>query len=283
MRYASALGVVAMTATFAVSGLAQDALPKIAKPDLPNVVSAPANASATDVPAVVEAAPVTASKPAKVAPSAPRKVVLPVSVIPDELKSKINIAAQHVRSNELAEALAIYTEVLTTNADLFTVAFERGKIYQQMNDHAKAIADFGSAIDKSPEHFEAYFGRCVSYYSTGAFAQAVADCGKAIELNPVRADYYYYRGLAHMALRTWDKAATDLASAADIYPEQTEVHLMLAKVYSEMDQLIHALREYTIVLQQKPGHVDAYKGRSTIKAMLGDTAGSQEDLKRIAR
>jgi tetratricopeptide (TPR) repeat protein len=285
MRYASALGVFAITATFAVSGLAQDAAsPKVAKPELPTVGSSPLNASTTDVPAVVQPAPATGVATAPVAaPAKPRKIVLPVSAIPDELKSKVSIAAQHVRTSQIPEALALYTEVLNANADLFTVAFERGKVHQQMKDHAKAIADFSAAVAKSPEHYEAYFGRCVSYQSTGAFAQALADCEKAIQLNPTSADYYHYRGLAHMSLKNWDKAVGDFSSSIDINPDQPEIHLLLAKIYSDTDHLIHALREYTIVLQQKPGHPDAYKGRSAIKAMLGDNAGSQEDLKKIAR
>ncbi|HYP06952.1 MAG TPA: hypothetical protein VER03_12035, partial [Bryobacteraceae bacterium] len=170
MRYASVLSCIAVSATFCVSSLAQDAAPKIAKPELPPVTSAPLNGG-TDVPAVVQPIPITAPKPASAggattpvqappdpaaasaatpAPPAPKKVGLPVSEVPDELKSKASIAAQHARSNQTAEALALYTELLTAKADLFTIAVERGKLYQQAKDHAKAIADFGSAIKNSP-------------------------------------------------------------------------------------------------------------------------------------
>jgi tetratricopeptide (TPR) repeat protein len=213
--------------------------------------------------------------------TAAKKVVLPVSAIPDELKSKVSIAAQHVRANRLADALTLYSEVLDAKPDLFTVSVERGKLYQQMKDHSKAIADFGSAVENCPTHFEAYFRRCVSRYDTGSFPQAITDCAKAIELNPDSAEYYYYRGMAYTALKTWDKAATDLSAATERKNEQAEAHLQLARVYAEMDQLIPALREYTLALQQRPGYSEAYKGRSSVKALLGDAVGSQEDLRKV--
>jgi tetratricopeptide (TPR) repeat protein len=264
--------------------VAQDAaVPKIAKPDLPTVSSAPMNTSSTDVPSVVQTIPVTASKPVPVeappaTPAPPKKISLPVSEIPADLKSKVSIAAQHVRARQLAEALTLYNEILGTKPDLFTILVERGKVYQEMKDHTKAVDDFGSAIKNNGNHYEAYFHRCVSYHDTGAFVEAVADCSKAIELNPDAFEYYYYRGLAYTSLRTWDKAAADLAAATSRNNEQPAAHLQLARVYAETDQLIPALREYTVALQQRPGYPEAYKGRSAIKAALGDAIGSKEDL-----
>ena len=208
----------------------------------------------------------------------------PTIEIPDELKSKAAIAAQQARANQPAEALASYTEILTAGPNLFTIAVERGKLYQQTKDHAKAVADFTTAINFRPmEYFEAYFRRCISYYEIGDHAKAIPDCSKAIEINPGAAEYYYYRGLAYTALRTWDKAAADLAAANDRNNENADSHLQLARIYFEMDQLIGSLREYTVAIQKRPGFAEAYKGRSVVKAALGDTIGSQDDLGKITR
>jgi tetratricopeptide (TPR) repeat protein len=208
----------------------------------------------------------------------------PTIELPDELKSKAAIAAQQARANQTAEALASYTEILTAGPNLFTIAVERGKLYQQTRDHAEAIADFTTAINFRPmEYFEAYFRRCISYYEIGEHARAIPDCSKAIEINPGAAEYYYYRGLAYTALRTWDKAASDLAAANDRNNENADSHLQLARIYFEMDQLIGSLREYTVAIQKRPGFAEAYKGRSLVKAALGDTVGSQDDLSNISR
>jgi tetratricopeptide (TPR) repeat protein len=239
----------------------------------------------TGVPAIAQSPSRTAAAPVKkAAPSKPQAPPSPTIEIPDELKSKVNIAAQLARANQPAEALASYSEILTAAPSLFTIAVERGKLYQQTKDHAKAIADFTTAISFRPmEYFEAYFRRCISYYETGEYTKSIPDCSKAIEINPGPAEYYYYRGLAYTGLRTWEKAAADLASANERNNDNADAHLQLARIYFEMDQLIGALREYTVAIQKRPGFIDAYKGRAVVKAALGDAIGSQDDLGRVAR
>ena len=128
------------------------------------------------------------------------------------------------------------------------------------------------------EYFGAYFRRCIVHYESGDSTRAVADCSKAIEINPTTAEYYYYRGLAYAALRTWDKAAADLSAANERNNDNADAHLQLARIYLQTDQLIGSLREYTVALQKRPGYSEAYKGRSIVKAALGDAIGSQEDL-----
>jgi tetratricopeptide (TPR) repeat protein len=89
--------------------------------------------------------------------------------------------------------------------------------------------------------------------------------------------------LAHTATRAWDKAAEDLTAATGRNNDNPDAHLQLARVYFEMDELIASLREYTIAIQQRPGFAAAYQGRSVVKLALGDSAGSHEDLGKIAR
>jgi tetratricopeptide (TPR) repeat protein len=285
MRNTSVPGFVAYAALLAVLSFAQEqsTAQKIARPDPPAATPAALN-STTDVLAVGQPLAAPASTRQSVTPSKPKGPVNPTIEIPDELKSKVNIAAQKARANQAAEALALYTEILTASPNLFTVAVERGKLYQQVKDHANAIADFSTAINFRPmEYFEAYFHRCISYYESGDHAKAIPDCSKAIEINPGAAEYYYYRGLAYTALRTWDKAAADLAAANERNNDNADSHLQLARIYFEMDKLVGSLREYTVAIQKRPGFMEAYKGRSVVKAALGDATGSQEDSSKAAR
>ena len=281
----------AVVTALALSAVAQ-APPKVIKPGLPGIAGSPVNSSVVDVPAVeppkIVAAPNTATAPppppSQSAPKAVRLApVAPTIDIPDELKSKVAMAAQQVKAGQLPEAIALYTEILTSKPDLFTLSIERGKLYQQRRDHQKAIADFTAAIAARGDYAEAYFRRCVSEYESMKHKEAVVDCSKAIELNPNPFDYYYYRGLAYTATRTWDKAATDLAAANDRNGEYPDSHLQLGRVYFEMEQLLPSLREFTLAIQQKPGFSEAYKGRAAVKAALGDAVGSKDDLARLNR
>ena len=293
----SVLAVFVTAAVFVGSGLAQEGAPqRITTPDLPSVTVPPLNTSATDVPEVRQPTAGATAKPGErksesrtpAGTSPPQAIaaktpVTPAIDIPDEWKTKVNIATQHVRGNQLAEALVLFTEILAAKPDLFTISVERGKLYQSSKDHTKAIAHFTAAIARRPDYVDAYFRRCLSHYQTGANNYAINDCSKAIELNNGPSEYFYYRGLAHTANRAWEKAAADLSAATARNNEQPDAHLQLARIYFELEQLIPSLREYTIAIQQRPGYSEAYKGRSAVKAALGDRTGSQEDLGKIAR
>jgi tetratricopeptide (TPR) repeat protein len=284
MRYIFAF--VGASALLAGGCVAQEATgPKMEKPDLPAVPHSPVNASATDVPAVDQPKLTTPTKAAtRTKPAASAKAPLtPPVTFPDELKSKVSIAMQQVKANQTVEAMALFTELLAAKPDLFTILVERGKLYQQTQDHAKAIADFTAAIAHRPSYVDAYFRRCLSHYETGSYPSAIADCTRAIELNDAPPEFHYYRGLAHTAMRAWDKAAADLTAATRRNNDHPDAHLQLARVYFEMDELIASLREYTIAIQQRPGFAAAYQGRSVVKLALGDSAGSHEDLGKIAR
>ena len=288
MRYIFAF--VGASALLAGGCVAQEATsPKIEKPDVPAVPHAPVNASATDVPAVDQpkltalTKAASRTKPAAAAQVSAKTPLTPPIAIPDELKSKVNIAMQQVKANQPVEAMTLFTELLAAKPDLFTILVERGKLYQQTQDHAKAIADFTAAIAHRPSYVDAFFRRCLSLYETGSYASAIADCSKAIELNDAPPEFHFYRGLAHTATRTWDKAAADLTAATARNNDHPDAHLQLARVYFEMDELIASLREYTIAIQQRPGFAAAYQGRSVVKLALGDSAGSHEDLEKVAR
>ena len=67
------------------------------------------------------------------------------------------------------------------------------------------------------------------------------------------------------------------------FPEMIEQLRQRWRGDIEMDELIASLREYTIAIQQRPGFAAAYQGRSVVKLALGDSAGSHEDLGKIAR
>ncbi len=177
---------------------------------------------------------------------------------------------------------AISPSLLAANADLFTVPSDAGKIYQQTQDHVKAIADFTSAIAQSPEHVDAYFRRCLSHYRRVRYPshRRLHQRDRAQSTRPP--EFHYYRGLAHIATRAWDKAAADLTSANDRNTDN-RTSSELARSTSEMDQLIHALREYTIAHPAEARMCARIKGAPRLSCALGDSAGSQEDLGKIAR
>lgn len=270
-----------------LSVVAQDAVPAAplglpvpAPPVLaPQVSLAPAAApapKAADVPKKAEAPPAE-SAPAAAVPE-PSKGELSA-----ELLGKLNLAAQHAKANQPAEAAAAYTEFLNARKDMFSPFLDRGKVYQTLKKHDLAIEDFSAALKLKADLLDAHMRRCVSYVETGQLVKAIEDCDRVIAAKPRGHEPHYYKGLAHGGLKEYDKAVASFDKAFEINNDLPDAHLVLAKMFTDADQLLSALRQYTIVIQQRPGHAEAYKLRAEIKAKLGDALGATDDLSKIKK
>jgi tetratricopeptide (TPR) repeat protein len=204
----------------------------------------------------------------------------PPNELTPELLSRLDAASQHAKANQLQEAIAAYTEVLVARPDLFSPYLYRGKLYQSQKEHAKAVDDFTAALKLKPHLPEAWLQRCMANYDVAEYAKAVPDCEKYIDSKPRAITYepFYYKGMAHAGLRENDKAVEMLAKAFEINNNLPEAHRFMGQLYLDQENLLSALREFSIVIQQRPGDKEALKRRSVIKASLGDELGSRQDL-----
>jgi tetratricopeptide (TPR) repeat protein len=199
-----------------------------------------------------------------------------------ELLNKLQIAAQHAKANQFREALAAYTEFLSVRSDMFSPYLDRGKVYHSLKEHTKAVDDFSAALKLKSDLVEAYLRRGMAYYDAKEYAKAILDCEKYVESKPktVTFEPFYYKGMAHAGLGEYDKATAALKVAFELNNNLPEAHMLLGRIYTEQNQLLSALREYTIAIQQRPGEGEAFKLRAAIKSSLGDIRGSEEDLAR---
>lgn len=197
-----------------------------------------------------------------------------------ELASKLQIAAQHVKAKQPQEAIALYSEVLAARADLFSPYVERGKLYSEAKEYGKAVADYSAALALKADLWELYLRRCAANYLSGAYAEAVADCDRFAASNPRTLSHepYYYKAVSLGQLKQYEKAVAAFQQAFQINNDLPDAHLYLANLHLQAENLVGALREFTVVLQQRPGDKSAYKQRAAIKASLGDDLGAKDDL-----
>ena len=178
--------------------------------------------------------------------------------------------------------MALFTDYSRRSRTCSRSLVERGKLYQQTKDHAKAIADFTAAIAQARLR-DAYLPAMPLAITRPVPRERHRRLLEGDRTERLATEYYYYRGLAHTATRAWDKAATDLTAATDAKQRPSRRAPSACTRLLRNGAVDRSLREYTIAIQQRPGFAEAYQGRSVVKAALGDSAGSQEDLEKIAR
>ena len=197
-----------------------------------------------------------------------------------ELLGKLEAAAQHAKANQPHEAIALYTEFLSARPDMFAPYVERGKLYFVTKEYSKAAEDFTTVLKLKADMADAYLQRCTAYYELADYPKAIADCNKYVSTAPRTLGHepFYYKGMAHARLGQNDLAVAELSKAFELRNDLPDAHMFLGQLYFDHNQLLNALREFTVVIQQRPGDKDALKRRSSIKASLGDQLGAKEDL-----
>jgi tetratricopeptide (TPR) repeat protein len=220
--------------------------------------------------------PVAPAQPA----AEPQQPNAPTNELSAELLGKLQTAAQHAKANQPREAIALYTEFLTARADIFSPYVERGKLYLVTKEYSKSADDFTTALKLKSDLADAYMHRCMAYYELADYPKAIADCNKYVSTAPRTLGYepFYYKGMAHARLGQNDLAVAELSKAFELKSDLPDAHMFLGQLYLNQDQLLNALREFTVVIQQRPGDKEALKHRSAIKASLGDEIGAKEDL-----
>jgi len=86
--------------------------------------------------------------------------------------------------NRLAEAIEVYRDIITIDADYEDAYFNTGLIYLDMDSIPQAYERFDICLEVSPLHIRAYYYRGLAAEFLGRRAQAKADYEQALTLAP---------------------------------------------------------------------------------------------------
>lgn len=100
-------------------------------------------------------------------------------------------------------------------------ALERGAL-------AEAVAMFTQVIEQAPEFAEGYNKRATVYYLMGEYAQSIADCEATVGRNPYHFGALSGEGLCCLALGQLRKAQDLFRKALAVNPNMPEVEKNLA-------------------------------------------------------
>ncbi len=184
--------------------------------------------------------------------------VVPVPKIPNAtLRQTLDRGISLGSQGKLAEAIEIYTRVIT-GAPRSQEAYNlRGNARMNLGQLDAAIADFDAAIKIRPVS-SMFSNRGNARQRKGDLQGALADYSKAIRLAPKSAHALNNRGLLFKQMRRFDAAIADYRRALSINPRYVLVHNNLAGALRAKGDLAGAIREYKHTIQLNPAFLDAY-------------------------
>jgi len=198
------------------------------------------------------------------------------------LQDKIGQALQHHRAGRLAEAEALYRQVLAVDPRHADGLHLLGVVADQVGQHDAAVTLIRQAIAVSGEQpvFLVHLGRALKAH--GDLEEAIACYRRAASLGPGFADAHNGLGLALRAAGRQDEALASLERATALAPERATFHHNLANVLNELGRQDEALAGLDAALARDPALAEAHNSRGNILQGQGRHAEALASYDRAA-
>ncbi|NTU59257.1 MAG: tetratricopeptide repeat protein [Chlorobiaceae bacterium] len=180
---------------------------------------------------------------------------------PAQEQEKVQRALAFHQQGKIAQAQALYEEVLAMTPDHADALHLSGVAAAQSNNLLKAIDLIGKAIELSPNNATYYYNRGKSFQELKKFDDAIACYDNAIAIMADYAEAYSNRGLALHALKQFDDALASFNRAIALKPDFAEAFNNRGNALRELRQTQAAVESYEQAIALKPDFAEAFHNR----------------------
>jgi predicted O-linked N-acetylglucosamine transferase (SPINDLY family) len=184
----------------------------------------------------------------------------PVSVAA-ALDRQLQEARDHHRAGQLAQAEALYRQILQAAPGHVDALYLLSVIAHQLGQHATAVELADQAILHHPNIAEFHASRGLALYALQQYQQAVASFDQAILHKPDFTEAYNNRGSALNELRQFPAALESLDRAIQLEPNYAEAHSNRANALYGLHQYPAAIQSCDRALQINPDLAAAWNNR----------------------
>jgi predicted O-linked N-acetylglucosamine transferase (SPINDLY family) len=180
------------------------------------------------------------------------------TIIPVQVARAFEIALGHHREQRLAEAEAIYREILTVDSRNAPALHLIGLIAHQRGNHELAVELIGKAIAINPREPAYHSNVAEALRQLGKIELAITACERAISLNPNWAEAYSNLGNALLDSRRLDKAAVAYTRALRLNPNLARTRSNLGNVLRDIGNADAAIQECSAAIAIDPNLAEAH-------------------------
>jgi len=191
----------------------------------------------------------TTNASAQASPRAKQAVTIPEA---------FQLAVQRHQAGRLAEAEALYRQILGGHPNHAGALHHLGVIAQQAGRHALAVDLICQSLAFESNNPVAHSNLGEAYRTLGLLDKAVAAYRRALELKPDYAAAHSNLAIALKALGQLDEAIAEYRRALELKPDFPEAHNNLGVAYKARGNLEEAVAEYRHALELNPGYPEAH-------------------------
>lgn len=182
---------------------------------------------------------------------------------------QIQTALEHHQAGRLAQAAALYQDILQREPRHAEALHLLGNIAHQGRDYGAALDLFLRALDVNPANANYYNSLGVTLKAMGSLDDAIACYQQALALRPNFAvaevslgNAWQDKGLPEQALLAYEHALA-------ISPDFAEAHFNRGNALRRLERLSEAALSYRAALASRPDYLDALNNLGTVQRALG--------------
>jgi predicted O-linked N-acetylglucosamine transferase (SPINDLY family) len=199
-----------------------------------------------------------------------------------DLPRAIEIAVEHHQAGRLADAEALYRQVLRVDSNHFDALHLLGVLAHQSGKHQEAIELIVKATRQNPSAFPVLNNLGLAYQALNDLEEASVCFQKALALKPDYVEALNNLAIVYQAQAKLDEAAALFQKVLSLRPDFAEAHNNLAGVLHAQGKLDEARACYEKALALKPDFAEALFNLARLCEIQGQRAealaGYQEAL-----
>jgi tetratricopeptide (TPR) repeat protein len=189
-------------------------------------------------------------------------------------------ALGHHQAGRLAEAEALYRQVLTLDQDHLDGLHNLGVLYRQLGRNEAAASLLARAVAVNDQIPSLYSHLAGALRATGRLEEAAAAYGRAVALEPNRAETHYNLANTLRDLGRTPEAAAAYARAITLKPDLTDAHNNLGNILKDRGELDAAAACYRAVLALKPDYAEVHCNLGNVLREQGDLDAAAASYRR---
>jgi protein O-GlcNAc transferase len=194
-------------------------------------------------------------------------------------RSKKQKALALYRSNQLAQAVALYEQVCRTDPRDSEAWCALGAIHGMLENFEEAIHCGERAILIRPDYAEAHSNLSAAYEAVGRYPEAATSARRALDILPDYPDAQLNHGNALRRLGQFEEAIVAYQQVVRRRPADEQALFNLGLAHSQCGQLVTAEEYYRAALHAKPDYAEAYNNLGTVLRSLGDDEGAARQFR----
>ena len=174
------------------------------------------------------------------------------------LEQQLESGLLHHQAGRLAEAEAIYRQILSVDPNDADVLHLLGVIANQRGRHDEAIDLIGRAIALDPDYAEGHFNLGHALSDRGRLDEAIASYGKAIQLTPGYVEAHFNLGDVLLKAGRFDEAIASFQRAVQLKPDYAKAYNNLGTALAVKGRHGEAIAAYRRAVELKPDFAEAH-------------------------